>query len=282
MNPFEKIRDFLKDRSDIRIEESVDSITALSNDSGGFDVSFREWKMGYIVSFGEWHEYLPKSEKAASVAFGLFKFGLSDSCRLKVHHKGNVNYKCGLEYIEGESGQWKIIATQSALIHPFWEEEKIHYLQNRFITGDRLYTLFEEEDFKTVITEITYERKYGKYALTYLSIWLALFLKLNDFDFGKIQVSFILFLPAIFVTLLLPLLVMRNWFNDRKFGRPKKVIFNPRQKKFMFLWVACWSLGLLLIYAIWGIGNLATIFILLFPFMLAAFCIPVFILMQKK
>ena len=282
MNPFEKIRDFLKDQSDIRIEESVDSITVLSNDVGGFDVSFREWKKSYIVSFGEWHEYLPKSEKGTCVALGLFKFGLSDSCRLKVHKKGNVNYKCGLEYMEQESGQWKIAATQSFFIHPFWETEEVHYLQNRVITGDGLYTLFEEEDFKSVITEIKYERKYAKYASIFTSVWLALFLKLNDFDFGKIQVSFILFLPAIFVTLLLPLLVMRNWFNDRKFGRPKKVIFNPGQKKFIFLWIACWSLGLLLVYAIWGIGNLVTLFILLFPFLLAVFCIPVFIVMQKK
>ena len=97
-----------------------------------------------------------------------------------------------------------IIGILILVVEPFWKEEKAHYLQNRFITGDRLYTLFEEEDFKSVITEITYERKYGKYALTYLSIWLVLFLKLNDFDFNKIRVSFILLLPAIFVTLLLP------------------------------------------------------------------------------
>ena len=93
MNPLEDIRSFLKDRTELQLDESSDSITVLSSDFSGFDVSFREWKNCYIISFGKWHEYLPKNEKGAYVAFGLFKFGLSDSCRLKINKKGNIKQK---------------------------------------------------------------------------------------------------------------------------------------------------------------------------------------------
>jgi hypothetical protein len=55
MNPLEEIHSFLKEHSDLQIQESSDSITVLSSELSGFDVSFRELKFGYIISFGEWH-----------------------------------------------------------------------------------------------------------------------------------------------------------------------------------------------------------------------------------
>lgn len=235
MNPLEEIHSFLKEYSDIQIQESSDSITVLSSELSGFDVSFKELKNGYIISFGEWHEYLPKGQKGANFAFGLFKFGLSDSCRLKIYRKGIVNYKCDLEYKKQVSGQWDRVATQSVFVYPFWKKEQVIYLKNSVITGDQFYDLFKGDDFEKVITEIKYERKYAKYYLIYTSIWVGLFFKLNDFDFIKIQVSIILFSPVIFVTLLLPLFVMRNWFDDRKLGKPKIVVLNKRQKRFLFL-----------------------------------------------
>ncbi len=282
MNPHEEILSFLEDRSDIQIDESSDSITVLSPDFSGFDVHFREWETVYEISFGEWHEYLPKTKKGAKIALGLFKFGLSDSCRLKIYRKGNVDFKCELEYKDQDLGHWNSVATQSAIFYPFWEKEQIYCLHNSFITVDFFLELFKGEDFEKVITEIKYTRKHAKYAIAYSSIWLAIFLTLNKFDYSNIFVSFILFSPAIFVTLLLPLLAMRNWFDDRKYGKPKRVILSKNKKNFLFFWISIWFLGFLIVYALWGIENLITIFIMLFPFLLIAFCIPVFIVTQKK
>ena len=99
---------------------------------------------------------------------------------------------------------------------------------------------------------------------------------------ANVFVSIIMFSPAIFVTLLLPLLIIQNWFDDRKYGKTKRIILSKKQKHFLFLWLSIWLFGFLIFYVLWGIENLVPVFILLFPILLVAFCIPIFIVLQKK
>ena len=282
MTPIEEIKSFLSNYPDLNIEKTTNSIVVLQKDFHGFKVQFKQWKNGYILSYGNWHEYLPKSEIGAKVAVGLFKFGLSDSCKLTIYRKGNVDYKCSLSYKDPNVAQWIIIANQKISIYPFWEAEKVSVLRNDFITGDQLSDLFETNEFEKVITEVKYERKYAKYALTYTSIWIAIFLKLNNFDLGYIQTSFILFSPVIIFTLFLPVLIMRNWFDDRKFGKTKKLLLSKNQKKFIFIWISAWFLSFLIIAVIWGVENLVPLSIMGFPFILVAFSIPIYMMMEKK
>lgn len=224
MDPIEEIKIVLDNYPHLDVEETPNSITVYPYDYNGFKVSLKIRKNGYILSYGHWHEYLPKSDTGAKVVAGLFKFGLSDSCKLTVYRKGEIDCKCKLSYKDQKSEQWQIVATQKLSIYPFWEKNQVKYLQNNIITGSQLTDLFGTDEFEKVITEIKYERKYAKYFLTYASIWIGIFLKLNKFDFHHIQTSFILFSPVIIITLLLPLLVMRNWFDDRKFGKTKRLI----------------------------------------------------------
>lgn len=178
--------------------------------------------------------------------------------------------------------KWIIIANQKISIYPFWEAEEVSVLRNDVITGDQLSDLFETHEFEKVITEVKYERKYVKYALTYTSIWIAIFLKLNNFDLGYIQTSFILFSPVIIFTLFLPVLIMRNWFDDRKFGKTKKFLLSKKQKKFIFIWISGWFLAFLIVAVTWGVENIIPLSVIGFPFILVAFCIPIYLMMEKS
>jgi hypothetical protein len=282
MAPIDEIKLFLSNYPDLNVEETADSISVLPKDFSGFKVRFKQWKNGYILSYGNWHEYLPKSELGAKVALGLFKFGLSDSCKLTICRKGNIDYHCSLSYNDPTIYQWTIIAKQKIFIYPFWEPEEVKVLQNDLLAGDQLSDLFESNEFEKVITELKYERKHAKYSLTYISIWTAIFLKLNNFDIGNIQVSFVLFSPVIILTFFLPVLIMRNWFDDRKFGRAKKILLSERQKKFLLFWMSAWLLLFLIIAFVWGAENLIPLSIIGFPFILVAFCIPIYLMMEKK
>lgn len=247
MDPIEEIKSFLSNYPDLYVEGTKSSIAVLPKALNGFRVQLKQWKNGFILSYGNWHEYFPKSEVGAKVVFGLFKFGLSNSCKLTIFRKGNVNYKCYLSFKDPKASQWSVIARQKISIYPFWETEEVSVLQNDLFTGDQLSSLFESNEFEKVITELKYERKYVKYALVYSSIWTAIFLKLNNFDLDNIQTSFILFSPVIIFTLFLPVLIMRNWFDDRKLGKTKKILLSEKQKKFIFFWISAWFLLFLVI-----------------------------------
>ncbi len=280
--PLSDIRTILRNYPELYVDETPDSIAVHPNDYNGFTVRLKVEKDSYILSYGKWHEYLPKSEIGQKVALELFKFGLSDSCRLSVHQKGGIEHKCVLSYRNQQTGQWEVVAKQTLFLHSFWETENVRYLQNHVIEGIEISKLFDSDEFEKAITEITYDRKYTKYALIYTSIWLGTFLKLNNYDLGNIQVSLLLLFPVIVFTLLLPILIMRNWFIDRKLGKTKKLILNTRQRKFVFIWIAIWFLSFLIISTLWGAGNLLVLFILGFPFILVGFSIPIYIMMERK
>jgi len=124
MTPIEEIKSFLSNYPDLNIEETTNSIVVLQKDYHGFKVQFKQWKNGYILSYGNWHEYLPKSEIGAKIAVGLFKFGLSDSCKLTIYRKGNVDYKRSLSYKDPNVSQWIIIANQKILIYLFLKSRR--------------------------------------------------------------------------------------------------------------------------------------------------------------
>ena len=105
MNPIEEIKKLLIDYPDLHFEESSTTFIVYPNDANGFKVSLKVWKSGLVLSFGRWHEYFPANDKSAKVAAVLFKFGLSDSCKLKVYRKGNMEYKCELNPTNGQLRQ---------------------------------------------------------------------------------------------------------------------------------------------------------------------------------
>jgi len=282
MDPIKEIKSFLSKYPDLNVEETKSSIAVLPKSLNGFKVELKRWKNGFILSYGNWHEYFPKSVTGAKVAFGLFKFGLSSSCKLTIFRKGNVNFKCYLSFKDPKDFQWSIIARQRISIYPFWQAEEVSELRNDLLTDAQLSNLLESNEFEKVITELKYEKKYAKYALTYSSIWIAIFLRLNNFDLGNIQTSFILFSPVIIFTLFLPVLIMRNWFDDRKLGKTKKILLSEKQKKFIFIWISAWFLFFLVIAFIWGAENIIPLSIIGFPFILVAFCIPIYIMMERK
>jgi len=75
---------------------------------------------------------------------------------------------------------------------------------------------------------------------------------------------------------------MRNWFDDRKFGKTKKLLLSKNQKKIIFIWISAWFLSFLVIAVIWGVENLIPLSIIGFPFILVAFSIPIYMMMEKK
>ena len=65
MAPIEEIKSFISNYPDLYVEETTDSIVVLPKAFSGFKVQFKQWKNGYILSYGNWHEYLPKSDTGA-------------------------------------------------------------------------------------------------------------------------------------------------------------------------------------------------------------------------
>lgn len=219
MNPIDQIRAILSDYPHLKVIDKPNLIAVLAEDENGFDVTFEERKRCFIVSFGQWHEHLKKNSRGSQLSIDLFRFGLSDSCRLKIHSRGGMEYKCELEYLDSANKQWtkgESLSLLSLLLYPFWKTKQTILLQNNTI---------KEENLGSVYAVIREERKNFRFVLTYAFLWLAVFLYLNQFDIRKIQASFILFSPFIIITLLLPLLLINNYFDNKKYGKKKNIFY---------------------------------------------------------
>lgn len=241
----------------------------------GYDVTFEEAENCYIVSFGQWNEHLPKDKNGYKNAIELFKLGLSDSCRLQLFSKGDSYYKCILQYKDNESDKWVSGEKVSRVIFPFWNSEKaqIQTFQNNFI---------ENQSISEVYKEIRHDRKRNHYKLNYFFLWLILFLFLNRVDLTNIQVSILLFFPLIVITLIVPLLAIGNWFDDRKYGGRKRAYFSKNEKRFLFIWLSLWALGFLFAIKLLGGASVFVLTILLFPIMIVGFFLPVYLYMEWR
>ncbi len=204
--PKNKILNFLKDYPELDLLEDTSSIVVFSDDKDGFDVTFKETNKNYIVSFGRWSESLPKTDDGARRSVSLFKFGLSDNCRLKLFRKGKIDYKCILEFKNGQNNNWTAGSKKSLSLSPvrLIGQLEVRYLGNKLIEGT---------NFGSIYTETKPERKHGK---------------------------------------------------------------------FLFFWIAIWSFSFLMVYKSVGTGNLIVFCILLMPFIIVGFFLPVFLFIQKQ
>lgn len=273
MNPIDQIRKTLTDYPHLKVIDKPNLIAVLSEDENGFDVTFEERKRCFVVSFGQWHEHLKKDNRGSQLSIDLFRFGLSDSCRLEVHSKGGTDYKCELEYLDPLKNEWTKGESLSIFVYPFWKTHQTRFLQNNII---------KEENLGSVYAAIKEERKNFRFYLTYLILWLAVFLYVNKFNIHKIQVSIILFSPLIVITLLLPLLLINNYFDNKKYGKKKKIHLSGKEKHLLFSWIAIWFLGILFSYRIFGADTVIGLGIIIFPIMLVVFLVPIFLLFQNQ
>src|SRR6478672_10815618 len=98
MQPLEAIRGKLSAHPELLVRDDGHSVTVIASGPNGFDVSFAHEDDGYLVSMGAWHDHFPTTEAAS--ALDCFAFGLSDSCRFRVHTRGGVDYRWTMEALE--------------------------------------------------------------------------------------------------------------------------------------------------------------------------------------
>jgi hypothetical protein len=275
MKPIEQIREILKDITDAKITDNGNLIALLTDESKGYDVTFEEKDTSYVISFGQWHEILQKNKHGAKLAVGLFKLGLSDSCRIKLYSNGEIYYKCVLEFRESKTGNWVTGEKCSRLIYSFWTKKNtnIEIFQNHIIHDVTLGDAY---------LKVKSDRKQTKLKISYIAVWLFLFLLLNSFDITKIISSFLLLFPVAIITLLLPIIVIDNWFKDRHFGKKKKEQLSGTEKRLLFIWISLWVSGILFSCLILGVEVFVLLSLFLLPFGLAGFFVPMWNYRQKK
>lgn len=275
MESIKHIRSILNEIIGLKVSATDNLIVVLTDAPNGYDVTFEEAEDCYIVSFGQWNEYLPKDKAGLNTAVKLLKFGLSDSCQLELFSKGDTYYKCILRYRDKENDNLVEGARVSRLIYPFWKNEKteIQTFQNQIIVDHNLGDVYKS---------IKHDRKKEHYKLNYFFVWLILFFLLNRFDVSNIQISLLMFFPIIAVTLFVPLFAIGNWFEDRKYGKKKKTYFTKREKRFLLAWLSLWALGFLISLKFLGSENVIGLTIILFPFMIVGFFIPIYLYLETR
>jgi len=127
MDPLAEIRNRLTKYPQARSEEGGNSITVLPADGKGFPVAFTVAGSEYVVSFSGWHEHFTDAKEALN----CFAFGLSEDCRLKVHKRGNLEYRWTVE--SRSDGTWVEGSTTGLLFFPFWRRHQVEHLRNRLL-----------------------------------------------------------------------------------------------------------------------------------------------------
>jgi hypothetical protein len=127
MDAISEIRERLKKYPDVRAEERPGAIVIHPADTSGFTVGFYADGDSYVVSFDGWHEEFASAEEALN----CFAFGLSESCRLRVHRRGGKEYSWTVEH--EENGSWKAESTTGLLFFPFWRRLEVVYRRNRLL-----------------------------------------------------------------------------------------------------------------------------------------------------
>ena len=130
MEPLAEIRTRLKKYPQARFEERSRSITVVPTESSGFPVSLEVTGGEYVVFFAGWHEHFSSPQEALN----CFGFGLSESCRLKVHKRGDFAHRWTVE--SQQNGTWVEDSTTGLLFFPFWRREAVVYLQNRLLPAN--------------------------------------------------------------------------------------------------------------------------------------------------
>lgn len=110
----------------VRFTENENSIRIHPND-GGFEVGVSINPGTFTVFFEGWHEDFQDEDKALK----CMRFGLSQSCRLRVFRKGKVDYHWIVESLNGK--EWLQDSEVGLLIFPFWKIKQERVLQNRLV-----------------------------------------------------------------------------------------------------------------------------------------------------
>ncbi len=84
-----------------------------------------------MVGYDAWHELFADPEHALE----CFAFGLSSTCRLRVHSRGSFEYKWTVEVKHGEA--WVEDSTTGLIFYPFWRREQIRYRCNTVINDEQ-------------------------------------------------------------------------------------------------------------------------------------------------
>jgi hypothetical protein len=103
---------------------SGEMVTVEPQTPDGFPVSLAEGQREWVVSLGGWHEHFESEDEALN----CFAFGLSGSCRLRVHYRGSYPYRWAVERRTGDG--WREESTVGLLFFPFWRRLRVVYCQN--------------------------------------------------------------------------------------------------------------------------------------------------------
>jgi hypothetical protein len=123
----EKIKEKLEKYPQVKKNIGKNYLIIYPETKNGFQVRIDVGTSKYTVSFNGWHEEFSNPEKALN----CFAFGLSEECRLKVHTRGNFEYKWEVE--SQKENQWVSDSETGLIFSPFWRKKKIKYLQNSII-----------------------------------------------------------------------------------------------------------------------------------------------------
>jgi len=134
MTAIEKIIELLQEHPDLKYQVEGNTITVEAPSATGFCVWMSEEPGEYVVGYEGWHGHYETEDDALAHFF----LGLSDSCRLKVSRRGNINYWWTVE-CRTESG-WAKVSTTGRLFFPFWRRKEVVYRQNSVIREGRMKT----------------------------------------------------------------------------------------------------------------------------------------------
>ncbi len=129
MGAVERIAKRLQRHPDLVYRMSGGTVTVEPPTANGFAVSLTEDAGKWVVGFGGWHEHFSSEDEAVN----CFAFGLSDSCRLRVHYRGSFPYRWTVEARAGDG--WREDSTTGLMFFPFWRRSRVEYRQNAVLNG---------------------------------------------------------------------------------------------------------------------------------------------------
>lgn len=131
MTTIDKVLEFL---NDLRLPHRVNgqSVTVDPSDPNGFSVSLEFGDGTSTVFCDGWHEHFDFADEATNekLALECFIACLTGACRVRVHRRGQTEYRWVLER-KTEDG-WRAQSITGLLFFPFWRSLEIIYRVNSF------------------------------------------------------------------------------------------------------------------------------------------------------
>jgi hypothetical protein len=130
MTLLEQIIEDLKNRPQIRYEQTARAIKVSANDVNGFDVVCRDDTPeggDFSVQGLFWHDEFDNTQEA----YSCFMSCLTPQSRLEITSRGGKDYRATLQMLQGD--EWVPVSTVSLAFYPFWLKKEIRYLHNHLI-----------------------------------------------------------------------------------------------------------------------------------------------------